>query len=72
MKLTMLNIAAVALNKTECEVLQGFIDDNRDIAFTFMVKGYQNTCDDMVDFVVDNKLETSLYIYCDIVKQMKQ
>jgi len=68
----MLNIAATALQKTECEILQGFIDDNKDIAFQFILRGYNDTCDDMVDFVVANKLETSLYIYCDIVKQMNR
>ena len=69
MNITMLNIAAERLGKTECQVLQEFIDDNKDVAFTFMLSGKDDTCDGMVEFIGEMKLEMKVMIYADIRAQ---
>jgi len=69
MKLTMLNLAAERLGKTECEVLQEFIDDNKDVAFTYILSGKGDTCDEMIKFIGELQLQTKLMIYADIRTQ---
>ena len=69
MEITNLNIAAERLGVTECQVLQDFIDDNKDVAFTFILSGKGDTCEEMVEFVSELQLQTQLMIYADIRAQ---
>ena len=69
MNITNLNIAAERLGKTECEVLRDFIDDNKDVAFTYILSGREDTCDDMIEFVGELQLQSKLMIYADIRAQ---
>jgi hypothetical protein len=69
MEVTYLNLAAERLGVTECQVLQDFIDDNKDVAFTFILSGKGDTCEEMVEFVDELKLQSQLMIYADIRAQ---
>lgn len=59
------------MDNWKCDLVQDFIDENKEIAFLYIMRDGNNTCEDMIAFIEEMKLESKFYIYCDIKSQMK-
>ena len=58
------------MDNWKCDLVQGFIDENKDIAFLYILRDKDNTCENMIEFIEEMKLEGKFMIYCDIKSQM--
>lgn len=58
------------MDNWKCNLVQDFIDENKEIAFLYIMSNGDNTCENMIEFIEEMKLEGKFMIYCDIKSQM--
>ena len=49
--------------KFECNIVQDFIDDNKEIAFLYMLKQENGSCMEMCDFIEEMDLMPKFLMY---------
>ena len=58
------------MDNWKCDLVQDFIDENKDIAFLYIMRDGDNTCDDMIAFIEEMKLEPKFMVYYHIRSEM--
>ena len=54
------------MEQWQCNLVKDFINDNTEISLLYTIKPGEESCDDMVEFITEMKLESKFYIYCNI------
>jgi len=58
------------MDKWKCDLVRGFIEENKDITFLYIMKTDSDECEDMIQFIEEMRLESKFMIYCHIKSEM--
>ena len=54
------------MEQWQCNLVEDFINDNGEVSLLYMLRGGDESCDEMTQFINELKLESKFYIYCNI------
>jgi len=58
------------MEEWKCDLVADFINDNKEIAFLYILKEQTGECEEMIQFIEEMKLTLKFLLYCDMRSQM--